>query len=71
MEDEYFDWEDWDLIDNAHIVFLVCKLKKDFGPLKKDSCYQSIDINFHTGKVSAYQEHDYPVAEFEVKLAAV
>ena len=54
MEKEWFDWEEWEQVDNFILQFLNCTIKKPFGPYNVGDKVAVICIAFDSGVIECY-----------------
>lgn len=71
MEGEYFDYEEYDQLDDSLFLFIDCVLKKDIGHHKVGEKLDQITIDYFTGNVQIWKDVEYsssPSYEGKVKL---
>ena len=54
MENQLFDWLEWDSWDLRHFLFMNCTLKQDIGALKKGTLIDLISVNYQNGELVTY-----------------
>jgi hypothetical protein len=54
MEKEYFDWTEWDFIEENVFQFQNCVVKKPFGPYKIGDAVFIIVLDYSKGVIETY-----------------
>lgn len=68
MERELFDWENWDSLDTAAMMFYNATLKRDIGPHKVGDKFPSIELDFDYGFVRLYDNNDQILGKYRISL---
>lgn len=71
MEDQLFEWSDWDSVDTFCMTFYRCILKVDIGTYPKGSIIPSIMIDFGQSLMVFYNNEGNETSLFNLKLSVV
>lgn len=58
MEQELFEWKEWDQYDTMFFTFHNCTLRKDIGGFKVGDFMECINVNYEDGVLELIQDFD-------------
>lgn len=70
MEEQFFEWDGWDIVDEASYMFNDVTLKVDLGALRTGQKFESAFVDYAKGVMEFY-EGETIVATFKLSLNAV
>ena len=71
MENQLFDWLEWDELDVGHFLFMNCTLKQDIGALEKGMLVDSISVNYQNGELIVFDREGNELTWVQLALIVV
>ena len=62
MENQFFTWDGWDLLDTFNPIFYKCRLCVDVGDFLSGTMFSSIDMDYSKGTIT-FWEDDGPMVD--------
>lgn len=68
IEEEIFDWEDWDEVDVGVMQYYDVTFKQDFGPFKQGEQHSGVALSLTKCQLTAYDEDGNVLQQCSIKL---